>query len=112
MGTGDYALGLNFKGTTPPTGGIAHRGGAERQSPSTPAAARPTTRAASSTASAAPSSSGITPDNGVSSRDGITNSPNISLFGSAPSNDIITVYCNNDAIGTDDRPAHRHLDLQ
>ena len=42
---------------------------------------------------------GITPDNGVSSSDGITNSPYISLFGSAPSNDVITVYENGTEIG-------------
>ena len=42
---------------------------------------------------------GITPDNGVSSSDGITNSPYITLSGSAPSNDIITVYQNGNAIG-------------
>ena len=29
----------------------------------------------------------------------MTNSPNISIFGSAPSNDIITVYHNGKAIG-------------
>ena len=32
MGTGRYALGLNFNGTDPADGGVAHRGGARRQS--------------------------------------------------------------------------------
>jgi Matrixin/Bacterial Ig-like domain len=98
MGTGRYALGLSFKGTTPPfatspvvaeaNGNPQHAGSGQADGSSWLGYGIGT-----------PVIAGISPDNGVSSSDGITNSPNISLTGSAPSGDIITVYENGNAIG-------------
>jgi hypothetical protein len=94
MGTGRYALGLNFHGTTPPTetslvvakpnGNPAHTGSGQ---------------ADGGYGIGGPVIAGITPDNGVSSSDGVTNSSTISLYGSAASNDIITIYENGREIG-------------
>jgi Matrixin/Bacterial Ig-like domain len=98
MGTGRYALGVSFKGTTPPTeaspvvaeanGNVEHAGGGQADGSSW-----------LGYGIGSPVIAGITPDNGVSSADGITNSPYISLFGSAPSNDVITVFENGTEIG-------------
>ena len=98
MGTGRYALGLSFKGTTPPTeaspivaepnGSPEHAGDGQADGSSW-----------LGYGIGSPVIAGITPDNGVSSSDGITNSPYISLFGSAPSNDVVTVYDNGTEIG-------------
>lgn len=98
MGTGDYALGLNFKGATPPTeaspvvavanGTPQHSGGGEADN-SGPDAYAP----------ANPSIVGISPDNGISSQDGITNNPRIEVFGTAPALDTVTVYCNGQMLG-------------
>jgi hypothetical protein len=98
MGTGRYALGVSFKGTTPPTeaspvvaeanGNVEHAGGGQADGSSW-----------LGYGIGSPVIAGITPDNGVSSADGITNSPFISLFGSAPSNDVITVFENGTEIG-------------
>jgi hypothetical protein len=98
MGTGRYALGLSFKGTTPPleaspivaeaNGDPEHAGSGQADGSSWLGYGIGT-----------PVIAGISPDNGVSSSDGITNSPYISLSGSAPSNDIISVYENGNAIG-------------
>ncbi len=111
MGTGDYALGLNFKGSTPPTeaspivavpnGSPEHTGGGQAEN-----------SGMFEYGIASPVITGITPDNGVSTRTASRTVPNISLFGSAPSNDVITVYCDGNEIGHDDGPAYRHLDLQ
>jgi Bacterial Ig-like domain/Matrixin len=98
MGTGRYALGLSFKGTTPPTAAspiVAEPNG-------TPEHAGDGQADGSSWAGygiGSPVIAGISPDNGVSSSDGITNTGSISLFGSAPSNDIITLYNNGTEIG-------------
>jgi hypothetical protein len=99
MGTGNYALGLSFRGTTPPTeaspivaepdGSPEHTGGGQADN-----------SGSFEYGIASPVISGITPDNGVSDQDGITNVANISLFGKAPSNDIITIYCDGNVIGT------------
>ncbi len=98
MGTGRYALGLNFKGTTPPT-------------ESSPIVAAPNgnpTHAGDGQADGSswigygigsPVIAGISPDNGISSMDGITNTGSISLFGSAPSSDVITIYRNGTEVG-------------
>ena len=98
MGTGRYALGLSFKGTTPPTeaspavaeanGNPEHAGDGQADGSSW-----------LGYGIGSPVIAGITPDNGVSSSDGVTNSEYISLFGSAPSNDVITIYENGSAIG-------------
>ncbi len=98
MGTGRYALGLNFKGTTPPT----------EPSPIVVEAAGTPEHAGDGQADGSswlgygigsPVIAGISPDNGVSSNDGITNSGSITLFGSAPSNDVITIYRNGTEVG-------------
>ena len=98
MGTGRYALGLSFKGTTPPTeaspvvaeanGNPEHAGDGQADGSSW-----------IGYGIGSPVIAGITPDNGVSTSDGVTNSPYISLYGSAPSNDVVTVYENGTAIG-------------
>ena len=99
MGTGRYALGLSFNGSH-----SAH----SRRRPSWRSANGNPQHAGSGQADGSswlgygigtPVIAGITPDNGVSSSDGITNSPYVSLSGSAPSNDIITVYENGNEIG-------------
>ncbi len=99
MGTGAYALGLNFKGIAPPTqpspivaspdgypehtgGGQADNSGMMEYGPATPVII------------------GISPDNGVSASDGVTNNPRISIQGSAVSGDLIAVYCDGRQIGT------------
>ncbi len=99
MNTGNYALGLSFNGTTPPTepspivaipngnpltggGGEAYNTNVIEYGPANPVI------------------HGITPDNGVSSQDGVTNNPRISVLGSAPSGDVVTVYCDGQKLGT------------
>jgi hypothetical protein len=100
MGTGRYALGLSFNGTTPPgesspiiaypNGSPLHSGGGEADgSPSD-----------NSYVGSIPVISGISPDTGFSSSDGITNANQISILGSAPQGDTVTVYENGTAIGT------------
>jgi hypothetical protein len=98
MGTGRYALGLNFAGGAPPTevsptqsvanGGVLHSGGGQADN-----------TWEDSYSSANPAIVGISPDNGVSSQDGITNNPRISINGTAPGGDTVTVYCNGQAVG-------------
>ena len=112
MGTGRYALGLNFKGATPPTeaspivavpnGNPQHAGGGQADG----------SDGYGTYGVASPVITGITPDNGVSSQDGITNNPRISILGSAPAIDTITVYLERPGDRPDDRPAEQHLDLQ
>ena len=99
MGTGDYALGLNFKGAAPPlepspivavpNGNPLHSGGGQANN-----------SGSIGFGIGNPVILGITPDNGSSSLDGITNNPNISVYGSAPAGDTIVVYCNNVPIGS------------
>jgi Matrixin/Bacterial Ig-like domain len=98
MGTGNYALGLNFKGAAPPM----------KASPIVAEPAGTPEHAGDGQADGSswigygvgsPVIAGISPDNGVSSEDGITNTGAISLNGSAPSNDIITLYNNGTEIG-------------
>ena len=99
MGTGNYALGLSFKGTTPPSKAapnVAEPDGNPEQT----GGGQADNSGSFEYGIASPVISGITPDNGVSDQDGITNAPNISLFGAAPSNDIITIYCDGNEIGT------------
>jgi hypothetical protein len=96
MGTGRYALGLSFKGTAPPT----------EVSPVIQEPDGTPERASSGQADnsfdygiGSPVILGITPDNGVSSQDGITNTGSIGLFGSAPVTDIVTVYRDGNEVG-------------
>ncbi len=97
MGTGRYALGLSFNGTTPPTeaspivaepnGNVQHAGAGQADGSS------------NTYGSANPVVTGISPDNGISSQDGVTNNPRISILGTAPALDTVTVYLNGQAIG-------------
>ncbi len=99
MGTGNYALGLNFKGAAPPVeaspivavpnGNPNHCGSGQADG----------SNGNGPYVEATPVVTGITPDNGVSSQDGITNSPNIAILGSAAAADTITFYCNGNVIG-------------
>ena len=98
MGTGRYALGLSFKGTTPSTaaspivaelnGNPEHAGDGQADGSSWVGYGI-----------GSPVIAGISPDNGVSSEDGITNTGAISLYGSAPSNDVVTLYRNGTEVG-------------
>ncbi len=99
MGTGNYALGLNFKGNTPPTEPSPVVAEPDRN-PEQTGGGQADGSGSFEYGIASPVIAGITPDDGVSDQDGITNVPNISLFGSAPSNDVITIYCGGQAIGT------------
>lgn len=99
MNTGNYALGLSFNGSAPPTepspivaipngsplqvgGGEAYNTNAIEYGPANPVI------------------HGITPDNGVSNNDGVTNNPRIDILGSAPPGDVVTVYCDGQKLGT------------
>jgi hypothetical protein len=100
MGTGRYALRLNFNGSTPPTepssivavpdGNPLHSGGGEADGPT----------GAGPYVGAIPVISAIAPANGPVRSDGVTNCPNISLLGAAPANETITLYCNGNLIGS------------
>jgi hypothetical protein len=96
MGTGRYALGMSFNGTTPPT-------------EASPVIAEPDGNPARCSGGQAdnsfsynisgPAIVGITPDNGVSSDDGITNDGSFSLYGTAPAGDMITMYLGGLTVG-------------
>lgn len=99
MDTGRYALGLSFNGSTPPTEAspiVAIPDGSPLQA----SGAEAYNTSAIESGAASPVIHGITPDNGVSSIDGVTNNPRISLLGSAPPGDIVTVYCDGQKLGT------------
>jgi len=99
MGTGNYALGLNFQGAAPPVeaspivavanGNPQHCGSGEADG----------SDGDGPYVEATPTITGITPDNGFSSQDGITNSPNIAILGQAAAADTVTVYCNGNVVG-------------
>jgi hypothetical protein len=100
MGTGRYALGLNFNGTAPPAaaslvtpyadGSPLHSGGGEADG----------SQNDNEYVGAVPVIGGISPDLGQSGSDGITNANQISVWGAAPQGDTVTVYQNGTAIGT------------
>jgi hypothetical protein len=99
MGTGKYALGLNFLGSTPPVEAspiVAEPNGNPEQSGGGQADG---SNGKGPYVDATPVITGITPDNGVSSQDGITNSPSIAILGSAAAGDLITVTGNGKTIG-------------
>ena len=99
-GDGQLCPGLEFQGSGPARKGVAHRGRSQRQSRSTPAADRPTVRTAMGpTSKPTPVITGIMPDNGVSSQDGITNNANIAILGTAAAADTSPSTCNGSAIG-------------
>ncbi len=100
FGTGDYALGLGFNGTTPPTesspiiayanGTPLHSGGGAAQQGN----------ANGGMIGAPPAILGISPDTGASSNDGITDANRINISGVAPGGETITMYNNGTPIGT------------
>jgi hypothetical protein len=97
LGTGLYALGLSFDGTAPPTeaskvvpianGAVLTTGGGLADT-------------ADSLTGAVPMIRGITPDTGASNNDGVTNATRISLLGTAPANDQVSVYRDGNLVGT------------
>jgi hypothetical protein len=99
MGTGRYAVGLNFNGATPPTEAspiVAVRAGNPQHAGSGQADGA---NGNGPYVAAVPVITGISPDNGVSSQDGVTNNPRISINGTAPAFDTVTVFLNGQAIG-------------
>ena len=101
MGTGNYALGLSFKGTAPPTEAspiIAHANGSPLHSgggmPNNPLPSDGVL------VNAAPTILGITPDTGANTSDGITNANRITISGVAPENETITVSIDGSSLGT------------
>jgi hypothetical protein len=99
MGTGDYSLGVSYSGLLPTQaspviayldGSVLSAGGGAAQygGPSMSLVAGP------------PTITGISPDTGASSSDGITNANRIMISGVAPNGETITVYSNGAALGT------------
>ena len=103
MGTGRFALGLNFGANTSAsvasTTMASHSVVSANGSPVHAGDGQADDSSSKGYGIGSPVIDGITPDNGVSGSDGVTNSPYISLFGSAPANDIITIYENGTQIG-------------
>jgi hypothetical protein len=96
FGTGRYAIGVSFNGSTPPTqsspivpflnGEIFSAGGGQPDM--------------EEYAGAIPIVTGIGPDTGISDADGITGARRVSVMGYAPSGMTVTVYCDGQRIGT------------
>jgi hypothetical protein len=99
MGTGRYALGLNFNGAAPPTEASRIVAVANGNPQHTGAGQADGASGDGPYVGANPVITGISPDNGVSSQDGVTNNPRISILGTAPALDTVTVYLNGQAIG-------------
>ena len=101
FGTGDYALGMSFNGTTPPTEAspiIAYPNGTPLHSGGgSPDQVQPGDDVL---VGAAPTIMGISPDTGASPSDGITNVNRIVISGIAANNETINVYINGTLIGT------------
>jgi hypothetical protein len=101
MGTGNYALGLSFNGSAPPTEAsriIAYANGNPLKSGGgSPANPLPGDEVL---VNAAPTILGISPDTGASNSDGITDANRITISGVAPENEAITVSLNGAPIGT------------
>ncbi len=99
MGTGRYALGVNFNGKTPPTEASPIVTVPDGNPLHTCPGQADGTNGKGPYVAANPVITGISPDNGVSSQDGVTNNPQISIQGTAPALNTVTVYLNGQAIG-------------
>ena len=100
LGTGDYALGVSFNGSAPPTEAspiIAYANGAVLSSGGGSAQY---SGQGEGLAGALPTITGISPDTGSSTSDGITSANRIVISGVAPDNETITVSSNGTPIGT------------
>ncbi len=98
--TGDYALGLSFNGTTPPTEAspvIAYRNGTPLTSGGGSAEQG---YASIGQPGSSPNILGISPDTGASPSDAITDANRIEIFGLSAPAATITVYMSGIAIGT------------
>ncbi len=102
MGTGRYALGLSFNGATPPT-----QASPVIQEPN----GDPETASGGQADNSmgynigGPAIVGITPDNGVSKSDGITNNGSFSVYGTAPPGNVVTIYRDGFEVGRTVSPA-------
>ena len=101
FGTGDYALGMSFKGTAPPMEAspvVAYPNGTPLKSGGgTPDQVAPGDDVL---VGAAPTITGISPDTGASPTDAITNVNRIVIAGIAANGETIDVYNNGTLIGT------------
>ncbi len=100
FGTGDYALGLSFKGTAPPTEPSPIIAYANGNPLSSGGGSANESGYAYNVVGASPDITGISPDTGFSTSDGITSANRITLSGFSPANETITVYRNGTGIGT------------
>ena len=98
--TGRYALALNFGSSPTPTApspiiaypdGNPIRGGGGVADSSSPG---------DDFLDSVPTVTGISPDNGLSANDGVTDVPQISIQGRAPAGNTVSVYQNGEFIGT------------
>lgn len=102
FGTGNYALGVSFNGSAPPTeaspvvvypnGATLHAGGGQANDPETDGG--------DAFLGLAPVILNISPDTGASASDGVTSANQIVLSGIAPANETITMYNGGLLIGT------------
>ncbi len=101
FGTGDYALGMSFNGTAPPTEAspiIAYPNGTPMHSGGgAPNQVQPGDDVL---VGAAPTIMGISPDTGASPSDGITNANRIVISGIAANSETVNVYINGTLLGT------------
>jgi hypothetical protein len=94
--TGKYALGLSFNGTTPPL----QAGGVIAVANGSPIQGGGGSAEDTDYADGTPLVTGISPDTGSSSTDGITDANRLVITGVAPANQTVTLLQNGVAIGT------------
>ncbi len=100
FGTGDYALGLSFGGQVAPTEASPIIAYANGNPISSGGGAAQESGTGDALVGAPPDFTGITPDTGSSSSDGITNANQIKISGVAPDSETITLYNNGTLMGT------------
>jgi hypothetical protein len=98
FGTGRFALGFTFDGSTPPVEAspivAIPNGNPLQMGGGTP------DKANDFFSAGAPNITGITPDTGLSNNDGVTSATRISVLGTAPQGDAISVFCDGQFVGT------------